>query len=246
MVQSVVAFRESYFRRSFELQGKGDADVRVLVATQVVEVSLDVSFETIFTEVAPVDDLLQRFGRVNRCGEHSAGVEVHVARQFDAEQVRRVYDLERLQGTLEKAPPNGQVLTPDVAAEWVRQVYKGGWTTKERQRFEQARTAFRTVLDSLRPLHAAPEGEAQFRDLFQGAEVLPRCYYAEYEGYKAEKRYLLATQLLVPVPRGTFWMLNQQGRLIRLKDGTLVVDAAYDPELGLLPREVDPDAGFII
>lgn len=227
------------------LEGKGGLDVRVLVATQVVEVSLDVSFDTIFTEIAPVDDLLQRFGRVNRYGEHPGGVEVHVAREFDAQQLRRVYDLERLQATLENAPPDGEPLTVEAAAEWVRQVYKGGWTTKERKRFEQARSAFQTVLQSLRPLCRAPEGEEQFRDMFQGVEVLPRCFYKEYETRRAEKRYLLATQLLVPIPPGTFWILNNAGKLTRLKDGVLMADAAYDPELGLLPREVDLDANFI-
>lgn len=227
------------------LQGKGDADVRVLVATQVVEVSLDVSFDTIFTEVAPVDDLLQRFGRVNRYGEHPQGVEAHVAREFDAEQLRRVYDLERLQGTLENAPPDGEGLTVEVAAEWVRKVYKDGWTAKEHKRFEQAQNAFQTVLESLRPLHRAPEGEEQFREMFQGVEVLPRSLYTQYEAHRVQKRYLLATELLVPVPLGTFWMLNHAGRLTLLKDGTLVADAAYDPELGLLPREVDLDVNFI-
>ena len=38
----------------------------VLVATQVVEVSLDIDFDTIFTEPAPLEALIQRFGRVNR------------------------------------------------------------------------------------------------------------------------------------------------------------------------------------
>ncbi len=58
------------------LKGKrDDVIVRALVATQVVEVSLDASFDTIFTEVAPADDLLQRFGRVNRYGEHAEGEE---------------------------------------------------------------------------------------------------------------------------------------------------------------------------
>jgi len=227
------------------LQGKDDADVRVLVATQVVEVSLDVSFDTIFTEVAPVDDLLQRFGRVNRYCEHPGGVEVHVAREFDPEQLQRVYDLERLKTTLESAPPDGEPLTVEVAAEWVRQVYRDGWTTKEHKRFEQARSAFQTVLQSMRPLHHAPEGEEQFYEMFQGAEVLPHCFYAEYEAHRAEKRYLLATQLLVPIPLGTFWMLNNAGRLTLLKDGVLMVDAAYDPELGLMPREVDLDANFV-
>lgn len=40
----------------------------ILVATQVVEVSLDIDYDTLYTEVAPIDSLIQRFGRVNRRG----------------------------------------------------------------------------------------------------------------------------------------------------------------------------------
>ena len=39
---------------------------KILVATQVVEVSLDLSFKQAFTEPAPIDALVQRMGRVNR------------------------------------------------------------------------------------------------------------------------------------------------------------------------------------
>jgi CRISPR-associated endonuclease/helicase Cas3 len=38
----------------------------ILVSTQVVEVSLDISFDRMITEAAPLDALIQRFGRVNR------------------------------------------------------------------------------------------------------------------------------------------------------------------------------------
>lgn len=46
---------------------------KLVIATQVIEVSLDVSFGAMFTELAPADALLQRFGRVNR---HGAGLDV--------------------------------------------------------------------------------------------------------------------------------------------------------------------------
>ncbi len=41
----------------------------VLIATQVVEVSLDISYDVLFTELAPLDAIVQRMGRVNRYGE---------------------------------------------------------------------------------------------------------------------------------------------------------------------------------
>ncbi|MCD6566857.1 MAG: CRISPR-associated helicase Cas3', partial [Bacteroidales bacterium] len=38
----------------------------IVVATQVVEVSLDISFDLMITETASLDSLIQRFGRINR------------------------------------------------------------------------------------------------------------------------------------------------------------------------------------
>lgn len=38
----------------------------ILIATQVVEVSLDIDFDILFTENAPIDAIIQRAGRVNR------------------------------------------------------------------------------------------------------------------------------------------------------------------------------------
>ena len=38
----------------------------LVVSTQVVEVSLDISFDRMITQCAPLDGMIQRFGRVNR------------------------------------------------------------------------------------------------------------------------------------------------------------------------------------
>ena len=43
---------------------------RIIVATQVVEAGVDISARTMITELAPWPSLVQRFGRVNRYGEH--------------------------------------------------------------------------------------------------------------------------------------------------------------------------------
>jgi CRISPR-associated endonuclease/helicase Cas3 len=43
----------------------------VLVATQAIEAGVDISARTLFTELAPWPSLVQRFGRLNRAGEHN-------------------------------------------------------------------------------------------------------------------------------------------------------------------------------
>lgn len=42
----------------------------VLVATQAIEAGVDISAKTLFTELAPWPSMVQRFGRLNRAGEH--------------------------------------------------------------------------------------------------------------------------------------------------------------------------------
>ncbi|MCA9755619.1 MAG: CRISPR-associated endonuclease Cas3'' [Candidatus Eisenbacteria bacterium] len=59
-------------QESVLLEGEGS---RIVVATQAIEAGVDVSAETLFTELAPWPSLVQRFGRCNRRGE-SAGARV--------------------------------------------------------------------------------------------------------------------------------------------------------------------------
>ena len=46
-------------------------DTCFVVSTQVIEVSLDISFDLLITEAAPIDALIQRFGRINRKRDES-------------------------------------------------------------------------------------------------------------------------------------------------------------------------------
>ena len=83
--------------------GKGPETNRpgkaILVATQVVEQSLDLDFDGMLTELAPIDLLLQRAGRVHRHRDRirPKGLEVPVIRVILPEE-NATYDLEKRYG----------------------------------------------------------------------------------------------------------------------------------------------------
>jgi len=50
----------------------------ILIATQVCEVSLDISYDVLFTELAPLPAIIQRFGRVNRYGQKTESTNCYI------------------------------------------------------------------------------------------------------------------------------------------------------------------------
>ncbi|MCR8487338.1 MAG: CRISPR-associated helicase Cas3' [Crenarchaeota archaeon] len=52
----------------------------ILISTQVAEVSLDISFDNLITELAPIPSLVQRFGRVNRYGKAAVETNVYICK----------------------------------------------------------------------------------------------------------------------------------------------------------------------
>jgi len=52
----------------------------ILISTQVAEVSLDISFDLLITELAPIPSLVQRFGRVNRYGGVPSETNIYICK----------------------------------------------------------------------------------------------------------------------------------------------------------------------
>lgn len=196
----------------------------VLVATQVVEVSLDIDLDTIFTDPAPLEALVQRFGRVNRRRLRPTAP-VHVftqpvvdKRPYAAAFVNAAINILRRES--DRAIPEDRI------GEWLDQIYVGAIRDQWLKEYEDAKKEFLEVcVRSLRPFQSDDAIEEKFYQAFDGSEVLPHALADEY-ARAWETTPIQAQELFVPIRYGQLRQIERAGRLKR-RAHPIVVDIPY-------------------
>lgn len=222
----------------------------LVVATQVVEVSLDVDFDVLFTSAAPLEALLQRFGRVNRLGRRPpADVIVHEPsygpRRRDRsrqEYADGIYPRDPVaEGWKILCANDGAVVDEPQAEGWLDDVYATDWgrrwhtdVTYHRAEFQEAFLSF------YEPFDDRDELAHRFDEMFDGTEAILLEDQTEFrEALKLADQpaagRLLASDYLIPMPGYAAPMARLDRTL-----GVHVIDGEYDPEHGLISvRGVD-------
>jgi CRISPR-associated endonuclease/helicase Cas3 len=205
---------------------------RILVATQVVEVSLNIDFHSLVTEPAPIDALVQRMGRVNR-----AGLRPPAMVSIMEEQVSRhaLYDRGIVQRSVAELTryPGRSIGEGDLVA-LADVVYGDGYDLDDRRAYDQGVNHPGLVEFDRRATAGAHENWVD--EVLERAEgtvdVLPDCLRNEYRGLMKGGLWIEAQSLLVPIRRT---QIQRNAGIVVDKEGEIqVVGVPYDSQIGLL------------
>ncbi|MDR2342596.1 MAG: CRISPR-associated helicase Cas3' [Campylobacteraceae bacterium] len=215
-----------------------DEKPQLLVGTQAIEVSLDIDYDMIITEPAPINALIQRFGRVYR-GKYRTITENDEANCFVTTSIDavhcKIYKKELIEKTLiELKNIANSILKENDMQSMLDNIYEP---------FEldnNVRKILREYLDKLYPFNIYEESEEEFFEQFDGIEVLPFELFNEFFSHVKNKRYLDAEKLFVSISRKKYASNKKLITYIEIngyKKAFPLIGLKYSEELGLLNEE---------
>jgi CRISPR-associated endonuclease/helicase Cas3 len=228
-------------------------EVKLLVGTQAIEVSLDIDYDVIFTEPAPLDALLQRFGRVNRHrvnGQYRPPCDCIVfSERNDVDKY--IYKNEKVIIRTLDALKNIQSKNSGVVAEnelqfYIDYVYPN-WSEKEKEDFDRVYTHLSAdVQENLSPFIYYPHREEEFEKQFDGIKVLPSILKKEYKELLEANKFIKAESLKVSITTRRFAsLISKEGihrdllafQLLKKEEikeqPYFIIHRKYDNDLGL-------------
>jgi CRISPR-associated endonuclease/helicase Cas3 len=230
-----------------------EESTRLLVGTQAIEVSLDIDYDMIYTEPAPIDALIQRFGRVNR--KRSKGIcDCYVFRASN-ESDQYIYSPEIIKRTLtvleDTEKKHRGIINEGHLQEMIDLVYPE-WDKESKDAFDSMYELLTdSVRDNLSPLRHAKHTEEDFYRQFDGIKILPQRERNTFKQKLDAFDFIGAESLKVQIRKRTFawWLqkeyLTNEKHIIETAKGDLIeipyfiTRKSYDEEIGLIADEQD-------
>ncbi len=228
-------------------------DVKLLVGTQAIEVSLDIDFDVIFTEPAPLDALLQRFGRVNRhrvngvyrpacdCIVFSCRNEVDKYIYKNDDVISRTLSvLEKIQSE------NDSVIVESDLQSYIDEVYPC-WSQKEKEDFDLVYSHLSMdVRKNLAPFMYYQQREEEFEEQFDGIKVLPASLTQKYLEFMEANKFIKAESLKVSITTRRFASLISRNGIQRDISAFQIIgkDKIKEQPYFIINRKYDNDLGL--
>lgn len=225
----------------------------VLVATQVVEVSLNIDLDTIYTDPAPLEALLQRFGRINRaCAKGICPV--YVFRQpDDGQYVYGRHKDEQQRGRIvrvtlaEIEQQQGKEIDEEQINTWLDRIYADPFLSEQwEEEYQRLAQSAERILATLRPFNSDSEKEEEFERMFDNIDVLPEQFEQQYLECIQNDEFIEASRYFVGISRQKYAELARKA-LVRPADDPegkrhkWVVKLPYDDDMGLLFDQTNKD-----
>ncbi len=173
---------------------QGLDDCKILIGTQAIEVSLDIDYDIMFTEIAPYDALLQRFGRINRKGIKGVS-EIHIF-----EEENGFYDKLIINNTREVIREiilkDDRIVYEDKANYYLDKVY----TYIDMEQYIKYQKIIWILFNNWKVGYTDNISDEELINSTYES-VLPIVLFDEYNTYIKNKQYLKANSLFVSIPK---------------------------------------------
>ena len=235
---------------------KRNNDAGIWISTQIVEASLDIDFDVLYTDMCSADSLLQRMGRCYRNRIYKEN-EPNIFICDTKVGVGTVYDKDIFEFSVEHIQEyNNKIFTEEDKQDYINKVYD----IEKLKNIDNENSYYKTIKKNIKDLEIFPIGgidkgtaEEQFRNI-QNITVIPRIFYNElnkknifqkYEEAFGEDKIDIIDEIMDYTLSAPLYFEKYCIKEIKNKglEHIFISNLKYDKELGLI-KELDEKLEF--